>query len=309
MVNSCATKKLGDIMLFLGCDGLCGTDTMIETPVSCDNIKDIKASNSIVNDLYITKDISSNYLDVPISNEWDWNTILHATFDGNIFAGNITFMLNQITSIVIKYREYGRTDWITLDIIPIHKAEDLTFTRYCKWCRGNNTTYEFVLIPMLDKVEGNYEISSVQSNFDDLFIMSKDNTYHMINTQITPTRTFTSSILKPLKGKYPIMIYNDGLNYDSLSIQGMFIGYLNHDYDKASTVIYRKQAIDLLTSKIPLIIKYQDGRIWLVAVTDTVSDDSTNYTHEGYTLTKFTCCEVGESDNYNDLTNNGFLTT
>lgn len=287
-------------------DGLGGEESGIETPVICENIDKVTLQNCIVDDLFITNDISNNI--IPISEDWTWDTILHANFNGNLLGGNIDITLDQINYITVKYREYGKTSWIKLIDVPISKSDDLSFERYCKWCRGNDTSYDFALVPVSPSgVEGNYNINTIISNFNDLFIMSKDKTFHGINETITPTRNQNITVLKPLSGKYPILISNDELDYNTLSVKCMFITTENNIYDKLGAGKYRQQAIDLLNSKIPLLIKMYDGRMWLIGVTDNISDDASNYNYERYTMTSFNVCEIGDANNEDDLRDNGLI--
>ena len=294
-------------MIFLGYSAMCGSETDYETPNSINNITTVQVENCIVNDLFITSDTDVN-MTVPIDTTWDWNTILHATFNGTLLAGNIDSVLDQIAYIRVKYREYGSSDWITLTNVSISTNDDLNFERFCKWCRGGKTQYQFALVPVSPSgVEGNYSINTVVSDFNDLFVMSKDKTFHAINEEITPTRNQDTIILKPLSGKYPVVISNDELNYNTFSVKCMFITQTNNVYDKIGAWKYRDQLKDLLTSKIPLLIKTFDGRMWLISITDAISDDSSNYSYEGYTLTSFNACEIGDANDYDDLINNGLI--
>ena len=86
--------------------------------VNITNLNSITLDNGVYDDLFITKNYNT---EITNSNkEWNFDTVLHAMFNGNLLAGNVEFALNTITSIRIKQREKGKFDWITIYDIPIN---------------------------------------------------------------------------------------------------------------------------------------------------------------------------------------------
>ena len=282
-------------MFFLNYNSALGyTHSADITPTDIEDITYVSVSNQICDELFISKDANSFNQSLPIT--WDSNTILDAKFENSLIAGNVSLTLAQLDNIRIKYREVNSYDWVIFSDIPIKVASDLIFTRFNRFCRAN-TTYEFSISTMLNGVEGSIMTNTIESNFDEFYIMEKDSGYHGINIEITPTRNQTSSIITPLDGKYPVVIYNTEMNYDSLNVKGMFIQLVNNEFDKVGAWKYRDSMKDFLLDKKSKIIKYSDGRCFLVAITDNVVEDSSQYNAEGYTLMDFVATEVG---NYAD---------
>ena len=65
-----------------------------------------------------------------IPQEWDYETILHAYFAGNLLAGNVQFAARNIGEVHIRRREKNSFQWIDLFHIPIETEEDFKFVRY-----------------------------------------------------------------------------------------------------------------------------------------------------------------------------------
>lgn len=77
-------------MIFLGMSAnLFGQASTCLMPTVVNNTTSVKLSNGIFNDLFITDDTSST--DIPMSTDWDYSTLLHARFDGDLLAGNVDF--------------------------------------------------------------------------------------------------------------------------------------------------------------------------------------------------------------------------
>lgn len=294
--------------MILGYSAYGYTESGNPTPTSISNINKITLENCIVDDLYCTQDINIS-LSPSIVEEWDYNTVLHATFDGTLLAGNVDWSINEIDAIRIRYREVGTTKWTLLTDVPISSVDDLSFIRYLKYARGGGTEYQVALIPIMSNgsIEGNYNINTVVSDFNGMFIMDADNTYHLINVSISPTHHQNSSVIETLDGKYPIIIHNTSMNYYQLSIQGMFIQYYNKEYLKSSAYQYRAKAEDFLCNGYPKILKYHDGRMWLADISDSITDDESKYTAEGYTLVNFVMTEIGDPTDTETLYNNGLI--
>jgi len=295
-------------MIFLGFNA-CGSEkSAYQTPVSLDNINKIELSNGIYDDLFVTNNVLQDFT-APLNTAWDWNTILHAEFNGDLLAGNVNFMLSQISKIRCKYREYGFSDWITFDEVSITNVEDLVFERYIRFNKSK-TTYDVALVPIFadEQTEGNYNITSVDSYFDGLFVLDKDYSYNAVSVEITPTKNIISGLLTPLDGKYPVVFHNTSINYDSLSVKCQFIQTIDCELNKDGALLYRENAKKFLTNNMPKILKYEDGRIWLADIPDNqVTDDSSQYNFEGYTLTSWNFVEVGDPNSQEDLYENGLI--
>ena len=162
---------------FIGYNLYSDGDALNNAPSAVSNIIDTKLTNGIFDHLNLTK--NTNIIpSTDIPQIWDYDTILNADFDGNLNAGNIDFLISQITSIKIKRRVKGTFDWIVLTQIPINSIEDLTFV-FTDRLNANETEYEYAFVPMLNEIEGNYITNSILSKFNGVFIGDSDSIYKL----------------------------------------------------------------------------------------------------------------------------------
>ena len=68
---------------------------------------------------------------------------------------------------------------------------------------------------------------------------------------------------------------------------------------------YRKRFREWLCNGKPKILKYYDGRIFLISVTDTVSDDDSEHNYKN--ITSWSWVEIGDVNSTTDLINSGFM--
>lgn len=291
-------------MIFMGGsffnDNTCSKNNI----VNVNGISYIKMSNGIYDDLFITKDIKTDINKIEL--KWDYNTILYALFENDLLAGNIGYSLNTITSIRIKMREKGDFNWITIKDIPISSVEDLNFIATYGYCKGN-TDYEFAMIPVLNNTyEGNLSIAECKSSFDGVYLIEPDAALHMfLNFQMKQERNQTTSIVQTLGRKHPFYITNSQCRFDSGQMNVTFIQMKdNCTFDIENGGFYRKYVDDILTDKKPKILKFEDGRMWLVAITDNISQDDTGYNKMPIHTINWT--EIGDCDDPYDMYVNGF---
>lgn len=306
-MSLCYERSVIKKMMFLGFNsGLGDIHSADYTPTVVDNINKIILSNGIYDSLYITKDVS-NYT-YPLTKVWNYDTIMYAKFENILFAGNIDLALSQISNVRIKRREVNSYNWTVIFDIPISKASDLLFEKFDKYCRAK-TAYEYALVTMLNGVESSVLTSTIQSDFDGLYIMTKDQTFYSeLEIQISPIRNHPSQIINTPSGRFPITIYNSENNYDTFSVKCMLIDKdIDGNYDKSNAWKYRNSVKDFLFDGMPKIIKLEDGREWLVNIYDNINDDESQAIYEGYTLTTFSCVEAGDSNDTQTLYDDGLI--
>ena len=270
--------------------------------VQITNLNSITLDNGVYDDLFATK----NY-NVQISNsdkKWTFDTIIHAEFNNNLLGGNIEFALDTVTSIRIKQREKGKFDWITIYDIPINSKDDLNFVRTYKYCKGN-TDYEFSVVPVLNnEIEGNPNIVEAKSEFSGAYLMERDTSIQMlINFENSQQRNHNSSVLQTLGRVKPFYITNGNSNYESGTINVVLIQFNNCDLDNENGAKYRKYINDMLTNKKPKILKFEDGRIYIIGIVDAISQSS----DINLPVTTINWIEIANIDNKDDLYENGFL--
>lgn len=285
-------------MIFLNYD-LCGDKTSIDgiIPAST-NITDVTMSNAVVDELYVSKNIEYDMSSIP--QEWDYETILHALFNENIAAGNVGFLLDEVSLLRLKRRESGTYEWITLAEFPINAVEDFNISYIDRYANAS-TTYEYALVAVSDaNIEGSSNAAEVESKFDGVMIAEKDMAYRAFLYDYTPTeRNQLTSVVTTLHSKYPFIIKNSIANYTSGQIHAAFLPisecFIEHDYVQDS--LYREAFTDFLTNGNPKLLKLDDGRSWIVNIIDNVSHNENN----GILYTDFSFVETGDANNNQDL--------
>jgi len=295
-------------LLFLNYSFLGGRMSADITPTSIENINSITIQNGLFDDLFITKDVSS--FNSPLSNNWDFNTIIHAKFAGNLSAGNVTYSASQVSSIRFKMRKKGTYTWTTIFEVPINSVNDLHAERFEKYAQSGYL-YEFAIVPVINQTEGNMSINEVYSEFDGMFIMEKDSGYYtVLNTSIPDRqRNRPSSVVVNPQSKYPFINYNGATNYDSFTATGFFIkqNLLTGEFDSHNGYDFRDGFMDFLCDGKPKFLKYSDGRAWIIGVVDSPKESQESSTD--MINTTFQCVQMGAIDSSKALFKNGLTDT
>ena len=288
------------------------------TPTDIDNINKIELSNGIYDELFVTNDVESE-LTENIQKEWDFNTILHATFDGNAMAGNVNWAINTISNIAIKRRKIGEFDWVTLETKEVNSFDDFTIVGTDKTA-STNFEYEYAIVPILNGIEGNYSTAvplKVLSNC--IVILDKD---EMWATTVTDgfcdeVSNAPSSAIVTMNDTYPTIISNTSADYKTIIVNCQFLPTneddmehcisISNDLDPVKITTNNDAFMKFLNNKKPKLLKNLDGRTWLVYITT----PPTNSADNNYLLRKITfgCTEIGDVNSEEDLYYAGLITS
>lgn len=298
------------MLQFLNYNFFADGDALNTAPSSVDNITNVKLTNSIFDHFNITKN-TSTVVSTSIPTEWDYDTIMNANFNNNIDAGNVNYLISQISSIKIKRRKQGDFDWLTLDTIPISKVEDLSFI-FNDLLNQDNVTYEYALVPVFGEIEGKYLINSIASKFNGVFIGNAETIYKFLYEvkYSSNQRNQQVGVFQVLGQQYPIVVANGALSYESGNVTATI---LNDDFEKTgiidrAEIVKQKDALkNFLTDKKPKILKDWNGNIWLCIVNSNIDVSYKEGTGMGIPVISFDWTEIGESNNQQSLYNNGIL--
>ncbi len=286
---------------FTGC-----RHTLDATATNITGMTRLTVKKAVFDDLFITKNTAGEYtLNIP--EIWDYDTVLHAEFNGDLFAGNTKFTTETVSHLRIKRREKGSFDWLTLYELPIAKEEDFHFIKYDRLARSG-VEYEYAIVPSKNGTEGNMNVSSILSAFEGIFIIDSAQIFHTILNvdPPSPARRKDSNVVSTLDGKYPYTVANSALNYDTGSLSATFIeeDASPQGFNAANGWRYRQRFKDFLFNGKPKILKYGDGRMWLAAISGDITETANG--HEQNVITTFTWNECGDAENNRDLFNAGF---
>lgn len=287
-------------MLFLGTTFFSGAYTIDPPAVNISPITEISLTNGVYDHLYVGKSVDEE-VDVT-NNEWTEHTLLSAPFDENLDAGNSGFSLRNTDTVIIKRREKGQIDWTTIYVKPIKTIDDFKLIYFDRYARSN-TNYEYVLCSVCNGIENSYVLKEVYSQFDGFFVVDQNNSYGtFFNLDGGDTqRNAAGEATVLLNNRYAKVVKNNISNYDTGTASGVFLkmyhsseNSCNIDIDDSYEI--RMDVMDFLMNGKPKILKWNDGRIWLIAVTGSPTDSQEQ---EGTNLRKisFQFAEIG---NWND---------
>lgn len=294
---------------FIGYSFFSGPDCLSSAPSQVDNITQVELANAVFDHFNVTRDTS-----IPIStdipSQWTYDTVLDAGFENNLDAGNVDFLVSQITSIKIKRRVKGAFNWLTLDEIPINDLSDLAFI-FTDRLNANNVQYEYALVPTIEGAEGNYIITEVLSKFNGVFIGDAEQSFkflYEVENQFTQNQQI--GVFTPLGKSYPIIVANGQQNYKTGSFSAMV---LNDSYDTTKTIdtleIAQKMQTLLayLTNKKAKVLKDWNGNEWLIIVTGNPQVSYASGSGLGIPIVQIGWTEIGNSNNQQDLYNSGII--
>lgn len=291
-------------MIFLGTTFCSGKYTLFPPAVPQPQILSVQIFDGTYNHLFLSADptLTVNNFD----DAWTYDTKMNADFEGNFNAGNSGFSVKTTDHIVIKRREFGASDWITIFVKEITDASDFNLHIIDTYARAG-VEYEYCISSFINGIENSYEIVNVYSDFDGYYITDKDCIYGTIYDLdgCDTSRNIAAQTLQLLNSKYMNVVSNSQLNCDSGSITGTFIRTDENDAFNASTSIqYRNDLKNRLANQKPLILKICDGRIWMIRVTGTPVDSVGS--HPDIRQINFEWVEIGDVNDMEALYNMGF---
>lgn len=243
---------------FIGYNFFSDSNALDSAPSNVGAITKTKLSNAVFDHFNVTKNTNTPFSTV-IPEYWDYDTIINASFDGNLNAGNVDFLISQINAIKIKRRVKGSFDWLTLKTIPINDVDDLTFV-FNDFLNGYGVEYEYALVPLLNDIDGNYIIDSVKSKFNGVFIGDATQTFKFLYDVEygNNARNQQVGVFQPLGKQYPVIVANGALSYESGSVSATI---LNDDFEQTGKIdpveiVHKKTIIkDFLTNKKAKVLK------------------------------------------------------
>ena len=298
-------------MFFINSQFIGDMHSICYTPIESDKYKNIKLQNAIFDAFSMTRDIytsiSSNYNKV-----WDVDTILYAEFQNTVSAGSVDWQKVDTPMFLIKRRESGEDDnsWITIAKYDIVDGDTVNET-LIDFLNASKITYDYAFVPIRNGAEGEYIMNTVYSEFDGIAIMERGEYWWSPITDafVNTTRNVEKSFNTMLNNRYPISVTRAITNYDSGDGHGMFLPFVEEECrfvsEDSSRVRHQKKFMDFLTNYQPKILKTLDGRIWLVDVAPSPTDQANGYYDERYV--DFQWNEIGRYDSEKDLYRSNLL--
>lgn len=278
-------------------------------PTNVEPLTTAVVSNGIFNEIAISSKVDQTTIDTTVPTSFGAYDILVCNFNGNIEGGSLDYY--DFDLIKIKRRIYGTFNWITLFEISVEDISDMYFTKY-DWFAKTNTTYEYAFVPVTGGIEGNYSIVSVDSKFYKIYLCDADKIYSL-DAGITfgaISKSNKTSIFEPLMGKFPIVVSNAELNYKSGTLSGTVITPTEDAtkiWDLNKNIELQNSLLEFLVNKKPKIYKDWMGNSYLILIVEDVNLTPNNNVNGRLADVAFSFVEIGDSENQEDLYENGII--
>ena len=138
--------------MFLGIDFFSGKYSMLPQYITTQEMNNLALSSGIYDHLYISTNASDTVSN--IDDEWNKYTRVNAQYNDNLDGGNTAFSLKNTDTIVIKRREKGKTDWVTIFTIPVKQLSDFNFLKEYNYAKSG-TDYDFMIISTINGIHTN----------------------------------------------------------------------------------------------------------------------------------------------------------
>lgn len=287
--------------MFLG--SFCADNTsLMPTCTNINSITTIEITNGIYDELFGSTNTNLYETDNLV---WDFDTQFYAKFQNNLFAGNVDYTSDIVSTMRIKRRKDGEHTWLVLKDIEINDDDDFAFEHIDRYAQGD-TIYDYAIIPVMSGIEGNINKNSIRSEFSNYFILDKDVTYPIIaNTSLALQLNKSIGVVTTLGKKYPFIISNGlsqyvtgSFTFSLLKYDCTYNPYFEYDHN------YVHQFNEWIMNGKSKILKDWTGKIYMINVTNSVPIDCSYYRMPTYEV-QFT--EIGDALNQDYLYYNGFV--
>ena len=257
-----------------------------------------EVTNIIVDDLAIDTGYKKFVIE---KGEWLNNTVLLATFDGTLEAGNLSMGDMEVNSLRFKKRQKGTMEWLLIEELDYDKAK-LHYEVRDRLARSN-VEYEYAIMPVSGDVEGEPIKASITALYEGLWIVDANNSVNIFCEVDYGTikHNTNTNVFEMLDNRYPIVITGE-LDYVSGTISGRLVSTeslmenkinYNAEYD------FRTYAINFFKNGKPKIMKNDVGIYYLINISD-VQEQPYNLDNASVTVS-FNWVEIGDSEDLDTL--------
>ena len=295
--------------MIIGYNFLSDEDSLTPSYINIGNIYKMIVSNAIYDEINIIDD--GQYIFNINKSNWDYNNILLCVFQNNLNGGNVDFTDKTVSFLKIKRRKIEEFDWQDLHSF-VYDKNAIDYEFYDKYVESGQE-YEYTILPVTsDGTEGDLiNIKNITSIFDGVFLINKDSMFRLIyNLEYNSIeRVMQNEEYTPIGSKYPIIVSNGDIDYEKGSLKALVITEDSETgaIDRRQEKLLRKQLLNFLTSKKPMLLKDGNSNIYIISILGSPSIDYINELNQGLAHISFNWVEIGDSNDTQDLTNNGLL--
>jgi len=295
--------------VIIGYNFLSDEDSLTPSYINIGNIYKIIVSNAIYDEINIIDD--GQYVFNINKSNWDYNNILLCVFQNNLNGGNVDFTDKTVSFLKIKRRKIEEFDWQDLHSF-VYDKNAIDYEFYDKYVESGQE-YEYTILPVTsDGTEGDLiNIKNITSIFDGVFLINKDSMFRLIyNLEYNSIeRVMQNEEYTPIGSKYPIIVSNGDIDYEKGSLKALVITEDSETgaIDRRQEKLLRKQLLNFLTSKKPMLLKDGNSNIYIISILGSPSIDYINELNQGLAHISFNWVEIGDSNDTQDLIDNGLL--
>ena len=283
----------------------------------------IITQNGVFTDLYVERgtDITvpddwngswSSLIEINASGDvvWNWNTVLCCDFcehDSRFPAGSTEMDPELVSEIRIKRKTSDDHRWRTIYIKDITDPDDFIFSFYDN-VNASNTSYDYMIVPVINGAEMSFQTVTVDSEFTDFFLLDNNQIFRVIiNASNDITYNQETSTQTTFGRKFPFVTKNGNVGYYSGSLTATFVELTDCEWQVQEGFVYRRNVMEFLTDGKPKILKDQFGHIFMVSIINSISEDASDSPY--YPKTQMEWVEIGDVTSIGDLYDNNFINT
>ena len=284
-------------MFLIGFDSAAGYYPF-DTNTSTSSYTKVEVENVIVDDLAIDAGYKNFTTE---KGEWQSNTVLLATFDNTLEAGNLSMGEMEVNTLRFKKRKKGTMEWLLIEELPYDKAK-LYYEVRDRLARSN-IEYEYGIVPVSGETEGEMIKASIVALYEGLWVVDANNSVNIFCEVDYGTikHNTNSNVYEMLDNRYPIVI-NGELDYVSGNISGRLVSneslrenkmVYNAEYD------FKTYVFEFFKNGKPKIMKNDKGRYYLINISD-VQEKPYDLDDASVTVS-FNWVEIGDAEDLNTL--------
>lgn len=271
-------------------------------------ITNIKLSNGIFENLYVSTNPSLEQYNNGMPQKWDEYTVMRSSLKNTCNANKSQIDLSTIDALALKKRIKNSNDkWTTIYIQPVENETDFYFALTDYLCK-NNCDYQYNIVPISNGNETYYDnVRNVHSSFEGIHFTDGFRQYGTpFDVQSNYNRKTSSSTVMPINSRYPVTVKNGHLNYSSGSVTARFLKMNDDDSaDIDNGYSYRKEVVDFLSESHALVLKNYDGFIGIISLENDISEDFGE--HILAPKISFTWVQIGDAEDFKQLKGFGLI--
>ena len=295
--------------MIIGYNFLSDEDSITPTYLDVGNIKKIKLTNALFNELSLftnLQEISST------KSDWSAYNLLLAKFQGNLNAGNVDFTNFTVATLKIKRRKSEElNNWYTLKQFNYVSNQSNEFFDNLN---VYGQEYDYAIVPTTSSnIEGEYITNTIFSEFNSAYVCEKDVNYKLLydmnyddTTRISPVAVF-----QPIGSKYPLTVRNGLINYEQGGLKALVLSQetesLYNGINRVKEISHRKTLLDFFTNGNTKILKDFNRNVWMIQISDNPQVSYTNELSQALANISIKWVEIGSIDSKSDLYYNNLI--